>query len=59
MDGRPIVHVSDASYDIRRLFSGLCCGKNHYYNRGGLVPVPFAVLASLVRTAHKYAIPDV
>ncbi|PIL33295.1 hypothetical protein GSI_04745 [Ganoderma sinense ZZ0214-1] len=59
MDGAPIVHVSDSPDDIRRLFLVICCGKNYYYNAGALVPVPFAVLASLIRMAHKYAIQDV
>ncbi|PIL33271.1 hypothetical protein GSI_04721 [Ganoderma sinense ZZ0214-1] len=59
MDGLPVVHVSDSPDDIRRLLLVLCCGKNYYYNRDVLVPVPFAVLASLIRMAHKYAIQDV
>ncbi|KAI1787699.1 hypothetical protein LXA43DRAFT_1084738 [Ganoderma leucocontextum] len=59
VDGCPIVHISDSPDDIRRLFLVLCCGKNYYYNRDVLISVPFEVLASLIRMAHKYAIQDV
>ncbi|PIL26702.1 hypothetical protein GSI_11229 [Ganoderma sinense ZZ0214-1] len=59
VEGCPVVHLTDPPEDIRRLFLVLCCGKNYYYDRDELVPVPFAVLASLIRTAHKYAVQDV
>ena len=32
---------------------------SYYYNTDAPIPVPFAVLASLIRMAHKYAIQDV
>ncbi|KAM5541948.1 hypothetical protein V8D89_004258 [Ganoderma adspersum] len=59
MDGCPVVHISDSPNDIRGLLLVLWCGKNYYYNRDVLVPVPFKVLASLVCMAHKYVIQDV
>ncbi|PIL33269.1 hypothetical protein GSI_04719 [Ganoderma sinense ZZ0214-1] len=59
IEGCPVVHISDASDDIRHLFLVLCCGKNYYYDGDVLLAVPFEVLASLIRMAHKYAIPDV
>ncbi|PIL33281.1 hypothetical protein GSI_04731 [Ganoderma sinense ZZ0214-1] len=59
MDGCPVVRVSDTSSDIRHLFLVLCCGKNYYYDGDVLLAVPFEVLASLIRMAHKYAIQDI
>ncbi|KAI1787700.1 hypothetical protein LXA43DRAFT_683479 [Ganoderma leucocontextum] len=59
MDGCPIVRVSDSSHDIRHLFLVLCCGKNYYYDGDALIAAPFEVLASLIRMAHKYAVPDI
>ncbi|PIL33285.1 hypothetical protein GSI_04735 [Ganoderma sinense ZZ0214-1] len=59
IEGCPVVHISDSSNDIRPLFLVLCCGKNYYYDGDALLAVPFAVLASLIRMAHKYAIQDI
>ncbi|PIL33283.1 hypothetical protein GSI_04733 [Ganoderma sinense ZZ0214-1] len=58
-DGCPAFRVEDAPEDIRRLFLVICCGKNYYYDQDTLVPVPFDVLASLIRMADKYLIDDV
>ncbi|KAM5531292.1 hypothetical protein V8D89_015047 [Ganoderma adspersum] len=59
MEGCPVVRVSDSSIDIRHLLRVLCCGKNYYYDGDALIAVPFEALASLVRMAHKYAVPDI
>ncbi|KAI1791456.1 hypothetical protein LXA43DRAFT_1181828 [Ganoderma leucocontextum] len=59
MDGCSVVHLTDSPEDIRHLFLVLCCGKNYYYSSDAPIPVPFAILASLVRMAHKYAVQDV
>ncbi|TBU29249.1 hypothetical protein BD311DRAFT_720749 [Dichomitus squalens] len=55
-EGCPVVHVSDSHEDIRHLFLVICCGTNYYYSRDELVSIPFSVLASLLRMAHKYNI---
>ncbi len=33
--------------------------RSYYYNSDTLIPVPFAILSSLIRIAHKYAVQDV
>ncbi|KAM5537023.1 hypothetical protein V8D89_009352 [Ganoderma adspersum] len=59
IEGCAVVHLTDPPEDVRHLFLVLCCGKNYYYDCDAVIPVPFSVLASLVRMAHKYAVPDV
>ncbi|KAI1791448.1 hypothetical protein LXA43DRAFT_429633 [Ganoderma leucocontextum] len=59
MDGCSVVHLTDSPEDIRHLFLVLCCGKNYYYSSDAPIPVPFAILASLICMAHKYAVQDV
>ncbi|KAI0697072.1 hypothetical protein C8T65DRAFT_813939 [Cerioporus squamosus] len=55
----PYVRVWDDPDDLRHLLLVVCCGKNYYYESDEIKPVPFHVLASLIRMGHKYAIPSV
>ncbi|TFK82908.1 hypothetical protein K466DRAFT_603291 [Polyporus arcularius HHB13444] len=59
VDGCEAVHVSDSAEDMRQLLLVLCCGKNPYYDLDEIIPVPFPVVASLVRMGHKYNVPGV
>ncbi|EJF57995.1 hypothetical protein DICSQDRAFT_110900 [Dichomitus squalens LYAD-421 SS1] len=59
IEGCPVLHASDSSDDIGRLFKILCCGKNYYYRQDELVVVELGVLVSLIRMVHKYDFKDV
>ncbi|KAI8974165.1 hypothetical protein BD414DRAFT_498336 [Trametes punicea] len=59
MDGCPLVHLSDSPDDLKCLFMVLCRRKNYFYRRDEPIPVPFSVLASLIRMGHKYGIQEV
>ncbi|KAI0737397.1 hypothetical protein C8Q80DRAFT_1115176 [Daedaleopsis nitida] len=60
MDDCPTVHLdADDPDDLRPLFQVICCGKNYYHQNDDMTPVPFSILASLIRMGHKYNIPTV
>ncbi|TFK87648.1 hypothetical protein K466DRAFT_522060 [Polyporus arcularius HHB13444] len=59
LHGLPYVQVWDDPDDLRHLLLVVCCGKNYYYENDEVKPVPFRVLAALIRVGHKYAVQPV
>ncbi|KZT03492.1 uncharacterized protein LAESUDRAFT_683666 [Laetiporus sulphureus 93-53] len=53
MDDCPIVHVSDASNDFRRILRFVFRGRNHYRDTDVLA---FSEVAALIRIGHKYEV---
>ncbi|RPD55035.1 hypothetical protein L227DRAFT_332951 [Lentinus tigrinus ALCF2SS1-6] len=53
MDGCPVVHVTDTSYDFKHLLRAIYDGASVF---PGVEPMEFDVLGSLVRMGHKYQI---
>ncbi|KAI0365135.1 hypothetical protein BV20DRAFT_973566 [Pilatotrama ljubarskyi] len=58
LDDCPVVHLSDSPTDLKHLLLVIYCRKNYFYRRDEPIPVPFHILASLIRMSHKYGVQD-